>query len=171
VSGYGYWLAPIAACMFIDYYVIKKGNLRLPDLFQGNTASRYWYTNGVNYRAVVTVVVALIPCIPSFAAQIDSNHLGMSSTAVNFFFISFLFTYAFASMLYYVSYIVFPEQGDGIVEKSLRREQWADENDIEERAAAILGLAEEGTDRSNEHVTDEKKVARADGTDASIRSD
>ena len=159
VSGYGYWLAPIAACMFVDYYIIKKGNLRLQDLFNGSASSRYWYSHGVNYRAIVTVIVALLPCLPSFAAQIAPDHLGMSTTAVNFFFISFVFTYAFACLLYYGTYLVFPEKGETIVERSLRWEQWADENDEEENAAMTIGLAEEGSVESNSNDGEEKKVA------------
>jgi nucleobase:cation symporter-1, NCS1 family len=168
VSGYGYWLAPIAACMFVDYYIMKKGNLKLVDLFQGNPSSRYWYTGGVNYRAVFTVIIALLPCLPSFAAQIAPNNLGFSTTAIKFFFISFVFTYVFACLLYYCSYLVFPEKGEGFIERSLRFEQWADENDEEERAATTLGLAEEGsaTDRSNSRDGDEKKVATVNCTSA-----
>lgn len=165
VNGYGYWLAPIAACMFVDYYFIKKGNLKLPDLFQGNAASRYWYTRGVNYRAVVTVIVSLLPCLPSFAAQIDPNSLGMTSTGISFFYISFVFTYVFACLLYYGSYLVFPEKGEAIVERSLRWEQWADENDEEERAVTTFGLAEEGSGRSNMDDGVEKKVAAVNCTE------
>ena len=162
VSGYGYWLAPIAACMFVDYYFIKKGNLKLPDLFEGSAASRYWYTRGVNYRGVITVIVALLPCLPSFAAQLDTNHLGMSSTGVNFFYVSFIVTYAVACVLYYGSYLIFPEKGGAVVERNLRWEQWADENDEEERAVASLGIAEEGTPQSNSVDGEEKKVVVVD---------
>ncbi|KAH8883381.1 hypothetical protein GQ53DRAFT_847024 [Thozetella sp. PMI_491] len=164
LSGYGYWLAPIAACMFIDYYVMKKGNLKLSDLFNGTPSSRYWYTRGVNYRAVVSVILALLPCLPSFAAQIDPKNLGMSTTGINFFYISFIFTYAFASLLYYGSYLIFPEKGEAIVERSLGWEQWADENDEEERATATFGLAEEGTGRSNTPER-EKGLAATDCTE------
>lgn len=162
VSGYGYWLAPLAACMCIDYYVMKKGNLSLPDLFNGTPSSRYWYTRGVNYRAVVSVILALIPCLPSFAAQIAPDGLGLSTTATNLFYISFMFTYALASLIYYVSYLVFPEKGENIVERSLRWEQWADENDEAEMATATLGVAEDGASQSS-HITrdEDKKVSAA----------
>lgn len=165
MGGYGYWLAPIAACLFVDYYIIKKGNLKLPDLFHGSAASRYWYTRGVNYRTVVTVIVSLLPCLPSFAAQIAPNSLGMSSTGVNFFFVSFMFTYAFACFIYYGSYILFPEKGGTIVERSLGWEQWADENDEEEKAVTTLGLAEDGTGSSSTCDGEERKVATVDCTE------
>ncbi|KAI0477488.1 permease for cytosine/purines, uracil, thiamine, allantoin-domain-containing protein [Xylariaceae sp. FL0804] len=162
LSGYGYWLAPIAACMLIDYYVIKKGNLQLPSLFEGSSASRYWYTRGLNYRGVVTVIVALIPCLPSFAAQIAPNSMGMTTLGVNFFYISFLFTYIFACILYYVSYLVFPEKSEIATEKSLQWEQLADENDAEERAATTVGLAEEDVERSNNGGVESKSAAKVD---------
>ena len=159
LSGYGYWLTPIAACLLIDYYVIKKGNLSLTDLFRGTSDSRYWYTRGVNYRAVVTVIISLIPCLPSFAAQIAPDQLGMSSLGINFFYISFIFTYALASLLYYSSYLVFPEKSGVAVEKQMCFEQWANENDEQEKSEVILGVVEEGSQVSNDVDTTEKKAA------------
>jgi nucleobase:cation symporter-1, NCS1 family len=152
--------------MFVEYYFVKRGNLKLPDLFQGNTSSRYWYTRGVNYRAVVTVIISLLPCLPSFAAQIDPGNLGMSTTGINFFYISFIFTYAFACLFYYCSYIVFPEKGDAVVEKSFKFEQFADDNDEEERAAMTLGLAEEGSGHSSIRDGEEKRVPMVNCTKA-----
>ena len=146
VSGYGYWLAPIAACMTVDYFYFKKGNLSLHDLFDGTPSSRYWFTKGVNIRAIASVILALMPCLPSFAAQIAPDNLGfsLSSTAYNFFYISFTFTWVLTAVLYYLSYLIFPEKGERIVERSLKFEQWADDNDEQEKAEALLGVAEEG---------------------------
>ena len=158
MSGYGYWLAPIAALMLIDYYVIKRGNLSLPDLFTGNPSSRYWFNRGVNYRATGTVVIALIPCLPSFAYQIADDHLGFGTTARSFFYISFVFTYTFAALLYWVSFLVFPEKGEcGSAEKGVRFEQRADENDELEREGVVVGIVEEGR-ATPEEIADEKKV-------------
>ena len=144
--------------MTVDYWIFKKGNLSLTDLFDGTPTSRYWFTRGVNYRAIGSVILALIPCLPSFAAQIAPNGLGFApdSTAYNFFYISFTFTWVFACVLYYVSYLVFPEKGERVVERSLKFEQWADENDAREEAETLMGIAEEGgsfpdsTSRGNE---------------------
>ncbi|KAJ3570479.1 hypothetical protein NPX13_g5718 [Xylaria arbuscula] len=161
VSGYGYWLAPIAAIMSIDYYIVKKGNINTRDIFVGNSSSRYWFVRGVNPRAVATVLISLVPCLPSFAAQIAPNHLNMTSTGVNFFYISFTFTWTLAALLYYLSYVVFPEKGEIVVEKSLRREQWADDLEREEMAALILGVMEEATvlpKHSSDGTRDDEKV-------------
>ncbi|KAI1365587.1 permease for cytosine/purines, uracil, thiamine, allantoin-domain-containing protein [Xylaria arbuscula] len=161
LSGYGYWLAPIAAIMSIDYYIVKKGNINTRDIFVGNSSSRYWFVRGVNPRAVATVLISLVPCLPSFAAQIAPNHLNMTSTGVNFFYISFTFTWTLAALLYYLSYVVFPEKGEIVVEKSLRREQWADDLEREEMAALILGVMEEATvlpKHSSDGTRDDEKV-------------
>lgn len=50
--------------MTVDYYLIKRGNLRISDVYTGNTTSRYWYTRGVNYRGIAVVILALLPCLP-----------------------------------------------------------------------------------------------------------
>ena len=141
---------------------MKRGNLSLTDLFIGSPASRYWYTRGVNYRAVVCVLLALMPCLPSFAAQIAPDRLGfgVNSTAYNFFYISFTFTYFLACSLYYLSYLIFPEKGEKIVEHSLKFEQWADENDAFEEATLTMGTAEDGQSQTSQNgsQTNEKDL-------------
>jgi NCS1 family nucleobase:cation symporter-1 len=153
--------------MTVDYYMLKKGNLSLTDLFNGSPASRYWFVHGVNYRAVITVVLALIPCLPSFAAQIAPNGLGFApnSTAYNFFYISFTFTWVFAGVLYYISYLIFPEKGENVVERTLKFEQWADDNDEQEKAEALLGIAEDGKSVSDRATQGNEKNVSMFNTD------
>jgi len=130
--------------MFVDYYFVKRGNLNIHDVYVGNPSSRYWYYKSVNPRVVAVTVIALIPCLPSFAAQIAPNHLGLSIPNRNFFYISFVVTYAIAAGLYYLSYPVFPEKNLVVKKKSLLFEFWADENDAEELAAADMMATEAG---------------------------
>ena len=122
--------------MCVDYYWCKRGNLSIADLYTGDPAGRYYFYRGWNLRAVISTALALLPCLPSFAAQIAPNHLGLSVPAQNLFYISFILTYTLAAVLYFVSYLLFPEKKLAVSEKTLRFEEWADENDEIERVAA-----------------------------------
>lgn len=139
VSGYGYWLAPIAACMSLDYYLIKKGNINTVDLFVGNPGSRYWFWKGLNPRACIVTVLALGPCLPSLAWSISPTSVNIPIGAQRMFYISFVVTYAMAAVFYWLSYIIFPEKNLEAPEKSYRFEQWADEIDESERLEAETG--------------------------------
>ncbi len=144
VSGYGYWLAPIAACLSVDYFIIKKGNIKVHDLYIADSSSRYWYYKGCNLRAIVATILSLIPCLPSFAAQLDNNHLGFDITSQRIFYISFVMTYFIAAAMYYALYMIFPEKSDfHVKERSLGFEQWANENDMDEKATARAAAGED----------------------------
>jgi NCS1 family nucleobase:cation symporter-1 len=153
--------------MSVDYYLIKKGNINLTDLYVGDSSSRYWFYKGWNPRAVIVTVAALIPCLPSFAASIDPNHLGLSVPAQNMFYISFSFTYVFAGLMYWGSYILFPEKKPLFVKEStLRFEQWADDLDERERMAAAMFVEDgEGIESSPRRSADEKDGLSLGGED------
>ncbi|KAL5536558.1 hypothetical protein ACEPAF_380 [Sanghuangporus sanghuang] len=130
LSGYGYWMAPIAAIMMVDYYFVKNGNVDVPHLYTGSPSGRYWYYKGWNSRAVVVTVVSLVPCLPSFASTIATHDVSVSTGAEHMFFLSFLLTYIIATVMYYLSYIVFPEKPGIRVEAP--REAYADMYDQQE---------------------------------------
>ncbi|WRT69063.1 uncharacterized protein IL334_006046 [Kwoniella shivajii] len=129
LSGYGYWLSPIAAIMFVDYWIVKKGNISTPDLYIGSSSSRYWFWKGINLRATICTIVALLPCLPSLAWSIAPTKVHIAPAAQNLFYISFVMTWAIAAGMYYVSYLIFPEKDLALDERKLAFEEMADEID------------------------------------------
>jgi Cytosine/uracil/thiamine/allantoin permeases len=41
--------------MISSYLVINHGKIKVDDLFIGDSSSIYWYTYGVNWRAIIAV--------------------------------------------------------------------------------------------------------------------
>jgi NCS1 family nucleobase:cation symporter-1 len=64
--GYGSLLAAIGAVMIIDYWVIRRKELDVNELYRPDPGGRYWYTNGFNLRALAAVAIGVIPVIPGF---------------------------------------------------------------------------------------------------------
>jgi NCS1 family nucleobase:cation symporter-1 len=62
--GYSSLMGAIGGILIADYWVVRQRSISLPDLFKPE--GRYAYTGGVNYRAVVALLVALPPVIPGF---------------------------------------------------------------------------------------------------------
>ena len=62
--GYSALLGPVAGIMMVDYYLLRKMQLDVPQLFEEH--GRYSYRNGWNPAAVIALVLGVIPNIPGF---------------------------------------------------------------------------------------------------------
>ena len=59
MSAYSVFLGPMVGLMIISYFVVHRQKINIPDLFQGDSSSIYWYTWGMNWRAFVAVCIQL----------------------------------------------------------------------------------------------------------------
>jgi NCS1 family nucleobase:cation symporter-1 len=62
--GYGSLLGAIGAVMIVDYWIVRRRQLSLADLYK--MEGRYAYSGGWNWRAILAVFVGVIPVIPGF---------------------------------------------------------------------------------------------------------
>ena len=62
--GYGSLLGAIGAVMIADYWIVRRRQLDLADLYKHD--GRYAYTGGWNWRAIVAVLVGVGPVLPGF---------------------------------------------------------------------------------------------------------
>jgi nucleobase:cation symporter-1, NCS1 family len=72
--GYGVLLGPIGAIMMVDYFVVRKTELVVEDLYR--RGGQYEYTGGVNWRAIAAFFAGVAPCLPGFvvaAGRLDPS--------------------------------------------------------------------------------------------------
>jgi NCS1 family nucleobase:cation symporter-1 len=62
--GYSSLMGAIGGILIADYWVVRGRQLSTPDLFRFD--GRYSYANGVNPRAMIALVVAVLPVAPGF---------------------------------------------------------------------------------------------------------
>ncbi len=62
--GYSSLMGAIGGVLIADYWLLRRRQLSLPDLFAPD--GRYAYTNGVNRRAMWALVLAILPVVPGF---------------------------------------------------------------------------------------------------------
>ncbi|HEX4991646.1 MAG TPA: NCS1 family nucleobase:cation symporter-1 [Rubrobacteraceae bacterium] len=62
--GYGSLLGAIGAVMIADYWILRRRQLDLADLYKHE--GRYAYAGGWNWRAIVAVLVGVVPVLPGF---------------------------------------------------------------------------------------------------------
>jgi nucleobase:cation symporter-1, NCS1 family len=71
MSAYSIFLAPIAAIMLFDFYVVHKRKYDTVALYQPHGI--YRYTGGFNWRAIVAFIVSIAPSMPGFVNGIDNS--------------------------------------------------------------------------------------------------
>lgn len=59
LGSYSVFLGPMTGLMISSYFVVNRQKINVDDLFVGSRESVYWYTWGVNWRAVVAVSIDL----------------------------------------------------------------------------------------------------------------
>jgi nucleobase:cation symporter-1, NCS1 family len=62
--GYSSLLGAIGAVMIADYWIVRRRQLSLPDLYRYD--GRYAYSGGWNWRAIAAVAAGVIPVLPGF---------------------------------------------------------------------------------------------------------
>ena len=66
--GYSSLLGPVGGIMIVDYYFIRKQSLVVDDLY--NTKGIYSFKNGFNFKAIVALLIGIIPNVPGFFTTI-----------------------------------------------------------------------------------------------------
>jgi NCS1 family nucleobase:cation symporter-1 len=64
--GYGSLLASFLAVMLVDYWLLRRAQLELEELYRHGPGGRYWFSNGYNWRALIAVAAGVIPVLPGF---------------------------------------------------------------------------------------------------------
>jgi NCS1 family nucleobase:cation symporter-1 len=62
--GYSSLMGAIGGILIADYWILRKCTLSVPDLFA--LTGKYSYERGVNSRAMIALVVAILPVVPGF---------------------------------------------------------------------------------------------------------
>ena len=62
--GYSSLMGALGGILIADYWVVRKQQLNLRDLFE--VSGEYTYSNGTNWRAVAALVLSILPVVPGF---------------------------------------------------------------------------------------------------------
>nr|GAT47884.1 NCS1 nucleoside transporter family [Mycena chlorophos] len=71
-GGYSIFLGPIAGIILSDFYIYRRKKVDILSLYR-RQSSLYWYTHGVNLRAIAAYVLGLVPNLPGFAAKVNTH--------------------------------------------------------------------------------------------------
>ena len=64
LGGYGTLLGAVAGILLVDYYLVRKGELKVADLYR--RGGEYEYSNGWNLHALIAFALGVVPCLPGY---------------------------------------------------------------------------------------------------------
>ncbi|KAJ5784738.1 Allantoin permease [Penicillium pulvis] len=142
LSSYSVFLGPMTGLMIASYFVVNKGKIKVEDLFVGDSSSIYWYTWGVDWRAVIGWVCGTAPSLPGFIAYVNPNII-VPVGFMHIYYICFLSGFAISAGVYSALHILFPVPA--VVEFVARApsarvlmEEYRDQWDCEDEVQTVL---------------------------------
>ncbi|KAJ6088641.1 Allantoin permease [Penicillium sp. IBT 16267x] len=107
LSSYAVFLGPMTGLMIASYFFVNKGKIKVEDLFIGDSSSIYWYTWGVDWRAVIGWVCGTAPSLPGFIAYVNHN-INVPVCFTHIYYICFLSGFAISAAVYSALHFLFP---------------------------------------------------------------
>ncbi|KAK1753665.1 allantoin permease [Echria macrotheca] len=99
MAGLGIFLAPIAALLSADYWVVNRQRYDVPGLYRAH--GRYRYNKyGTNWRAVIAFLVSVCPNLPGMAASVNPAIGPTIGNADKVYFMFYFWGYTSAFVVY-----------------------------------------------------------------------
>lgn len=89
----------------MDYFVVRKGNVHIPSLYNGHPSSPYWYEGGFNIRAFVSWACGVAIVIHGLAGSFIPNY---NVNSKHLYSLGMLLSFATGAMIYYVLNLIWP---------------------------------------------------------------
>ncbi|KAH8647845.1 allantoin [Xylariales sp. PMI_506] len=108
LSGYGIFMASVAAIMMCEYYWLTNGNIFVLSCYIGNKQNdHYWYCGGFNIQAYIAYVIGVAVPFPGFIGTLGVN---VSDAALDIGHLGWLLSFTLSFIIYYAICQVWPTQ-------------------------------------------------------------
>ncbi|KAL3459105.1 permease for cytosine/purines, uracil, thiamine, allantoin-domain-containing protein [Aspergillus heterothallicus] len=120
MSGYAIFLAPIAGILCADFWIAKGRKIDIPALYDPHGRYRYW--NGVNWRALLALLIALGPNLPGLVYAVGSSEgetgIHVTAGAQHLYSFNWLFGFVVSVVVYTVLSFVWVDR-EALVEETI----------------------------------------------------
>lgn len=107
--GYSALLGPIGGILICDYFLIRKMKMNVPQLYQSNGI--YHYQGGFNVRALIALIIAILPNIPGFIGTVSTSiRPHIPDYFMTLYHYAWFTGFFIALILYYIFMISFKSQ-------------------------------------------------------------
>lgn len=105
LSAYSLFLSSIAGTMFCDFYFVRRGHLRVPDLYTASKTGAYRYVYGFNLRGFAAYIAGIAICVTGFAGVLGAQ---VSQAARHMYIIAYPLGLLVAMLVYLVLCTIWP---------------------------------------------------------------
>ncbi|ETI29343.1 hypothetical protein G647_01796 [Cladophialophora carrionii CBS 160.54] len=143
LGGYTIFLGPMTSILMTDYFIVRRGNVSVPDMYNFHGIYRYSPKFATNWRAVVAFFIGCIPPLPGFVNNIVAAGNGKTSVSLggqHLFSIGYVYSFVAAGVFYWIfnrffphteSMMDHPETGEEIIAAN-------DAKNVAERRASLV---------------------------------
>jgi NCS1 family nucleobase:cation symporter-1 len=100
--GYSSLMGALGGILIADYWIIRKQQLAVEDLFR--LRGRYTYANGINPRAIIALVLAVAPVVPGFVRAVTTpgGRVGNPNVLDGLYSYAWFVTFALSFIIYWL---------------------------------------------------------------------
>lgn len=132
------FLAPIAAMLSADYWIVKRQRIDVPALYRPHDRYHYWH--GANWRSAVALLVSLGPNMPGLCKAVDDSlEIGGAS---RIYAMNYIWGYMSALVVYSVLSYAFPAPGT-FIDRPITEGVTGGEMDVEEGKGGVVTKLDE----------------------------
>ncbi|QIW98067.1 hypothetical protein AMS68_003585 [Peltaster fructicola] len=141
LGGYTIFLGPMTAILITDYFIIRRGNVSVPDMYDFHGIYRYSPKFGSNWRAVLAFFIGCIPPLPGFVdniVQAGGQTTTVSAGGQELFAIGYIYSFVAAGVFYWLFNRFFPHLESKLSQPNTGEEIIAanDEKNVAQRRAS-----------------------------------
>ncbi|KAA1475711.1 NCS1 nucleoside transporter family [Dentipellis sp. KUC8613] len=149
MNGYTVFLGPIAGIMVTDYWFVHHTHVDVPSMYRPFGRYRYYY--GVNWRALVALVVSVPPNLPGLINSVNPK-IAVGG-AVYLFDIAYLLGFTLASSVYWILSVAFP------AEETMLEHAILDDGQTSEKDSVSDGTEKADAEKGSIYPVDVKETA------------
>jgi NCS1 family nucleobase:cation symporter-1 len=143
MAAYAVFLGPIAAILVCDFWIVHRRKYDTLALYQRHGI--YRYTAGVNWRAVVSFVIGVVPNLPGFIASINpSVDVGVGARPYTF---GWLLGFVATSLVYTVLGVWVAPPRETFITKAVLPDDIYDEQGVVDEGISV-GSGEERSEKT-----------------------
>ncbi|KAH7082878.1 permease for cytosine/purines, uracil, thiamine, allantoin-domain-containing protein [Paraphoma chrysanthemicola] len=108
LGGYTIFLGPMTAILMTDYYIVRRGNVSVPDMYNFHGIYRYSARWATNWRSVVAMTIGFLPPLPGFINSVSLDTISISLGGKHLFAIGYIYSFFAAGIFYWALMKFFP---------------------------------------------------------------
>ncbi|RVX70826.1 hypothetical protein B0A52_05477 [Exophiala mesophila] len=104
LGGYTIFLGPMTGILMTDYFIVRRGNVSVPDMYNFHGMYRYSPRFATNWRALLAFIIGCVPPLPGFVNNIVVAGHGTTSVSIggqHLYSIGYVYSFVASGVFYW----------------------------------------------------------------------